>query len=84
MNGEFQKRLNEICKVLVKTFSGAKTSMEDYAKPPVRSSPDHFILHVCTNDLPLDKSPEEIARSIIDLTTSIKNENYVSLAYLRS
>ena len=75
MDGECQKRLNEICKMLVKTFSGAKTCMEDYAKPPVRSSPDNFILHVCTN-----KSPEEIARSIIDLATSIKNEKYVSIS----
>ena len=79
MDRECQKRLNEICKMLVKTFSGAKTCMEDYAKPPVRSSPDNFILHVCTNKSP-DKSPEEIARSIIDLATSIKNEKYVSIS----
>ena len=63
------------CRVFVKTFSGAKTTcMNDYAKPSVRSSPDHFILHVGTNDLSSDKSPEEIARSIIDLATSIKKE----------
>ena len=29
-----------------------------------------------TNDLSSDKSPEEIARSIIDLATSIKNEKH--------
>ena len=50
--------------------------MNDYVKPSVRSNPDHFILHVGTNDLSLDKSSEEIARSIIDLATSVKNEKH--------
>ena len=57
------KKLNENCKVFVKTFSGTKTTcMHDYVKPSVRSSPDHFILHVATNDPLSDKSSEEIAR----------------------
>ena len=78
LNGwEISKKLNANCKVFAKTFSGAKTtSMHDYVKPSVRSSPDHFILHVGTNDLPSDKSLEEIARSIIDLATSVKNEKH--------
>ena len=50
--------------------------MHDYVKPSVRSCPDHFILHVGTNDLSSDKSPEEIARSIIDLAISVKNEKH--------
>ena len=50
--------------------------MHDYVKPSVRSSPDHFILHVGTNDLSSNKSPEQIARSIIDLAASIKNEKH--------
>ena len=50
--------------------------MHDCVKTSVRSSPDHFILHVGTNDLSSDKSPEEIARSIIDLATSIKNKKH--------
>ena len=78
LNGwEMSKKLNANCKVFVKTFSGAKTTcMNDYVKPSVRSSPDHFILHVGTNDLSSDKSSEEIARSIIGLATSIKNEKH--------
>ena len=78
LNGwEMSKKLNVNCKVFVKTFSGAKTTyMNDYAKPSVRSSPDHFILHVRTNDLSSDKSSEEIARSIIDLATSVKNKKH--------
>ena len=40
-----------------------------------------FILHVGTKDLCLDKSSEEIAKSITDLATSIKNEKHnVSLS----
>ena len=78
LNGwEMSKKLNANCKVFVKTFSGAKTTcMNDYVKPSVRSSPDRFILHVGTNDLSSDKSSEEIARSTIDLATSIKNEKH--------
>ena len=78
LNGwEMSKKLNANCKVFVKTFSGAKaTCMNDYVKLPVRSSPDHFILHVGANDLSSDKSSEEIARSIIDLATLIRNEKH--------
>ena len=50
--------------------------MHDYVKQSVRNSPDRFILHVGTNDLSSNKSPEEIARSIIDLATSIKNKKH--------
>ena len=73
------------CKVFVKTFSGAKTTcMSNYVKLLVRSSSDHFIFHVGTNNLSLDKSSEEIARSIIDLTTSISNEKHdVSISNIK-
>ena len=71
------KKLNANCKVFAKSFSGAKTTyMNDYVKPSVRSSSDHFILHLGTNDLSSDKSSEGIARSIIDLATSIKNKKH--------
>ena len=78
LNGwEMSKKLNANCKVLVKTFSGAKTAcMHDYVKPSVRNSLDLFILHVGTNDLSSNKSPEEIARSIIDLATPIKYKKH--------
>ena len=78
LNGwEMSKKLNANCKVFVKTFSGAKTTCtHNYVKPSVRSNPHHFILHIGTNDLSSDKSPEEIARSTIDLGTSIKNEKH--------
>ena len=78
LNGwEMSKKLNANCKVFVKTFSGARTTcMHNYVKPSGRSSPDHFILHVGTNDLSSEKPPEERATSIIDLATLIKNEKH--------
>ena len=50
--------------------------MNVYVKPSVRSSPDHFVLHIGANDLSSDQSSEEIARSITDLATSVKNEKH--------
>ena len=39
------------CNIFVKSFPGATVSyMEDYMKPPFRTLPDHFILHVETNE----------------------------------
>ena len=38
--------------------------MIDYSKPSVRHDPDHFILHIGTNDLKSEKSLDFIAESI--------------------
>ena len=74
---EMSKILNANYEMFVKTFSGGKTTcMNDCVKSPVGSSPDHLILHVGTNDLSLDKSPKEIARSRIDLAASIKKHDF--------
>ena len=37
---------------------------------------DHYILHVGTNNLCLDRSPELIAKSIIDLALTLKSESH--------
>ena len=78
LNGwEMAKKLEANCKVFVKTFSGTTVScMEDYMKPSLRNPPDHFILHVGTNDLGSDKSPTEIGESIINLACQLKNEKH--------
>ena len=40
------------CRIYIKSFLGAKTySMKYYVKPSLRSTPNHFILYVGTNDL---------------------------------
>ena len=62
--------------VYVKQFSGARTKcMKDYVKPSLRKNPDHFILQVGTNDLIKERSPERIAKSIVDLATTLKGNS---------
>ena len=77
INGwEISKRLQSDCKVYVKQFSGAKTKcMKDYMNPSLRENFDHFILHVGTNDLNPKRSPELIAKSIVDLATTFKGNS---------
>ena len=56
------------CKLYVKSFPGGKTScMKDYVKPSLRSTPNHFILHVGTNDLNSNQTSGVIAKKIVDL-----------------
>ena len=43
-------------------------SMKDYTKPCTREeNPDHIILHVGTNDLSSDNSPERVGKSICSM-----------------
>ena len=73
---ETSKRLQSNCKVHVKQFSGAKTKcMKDYMKFSLRKNPHHFILHVGTNDLNKERSPEPIAKSIVDLAATLKGNS---------
>ena len=76
LNGwEMAKRIQSNSKIYLKTFSGEMFScMEDYMKPSLRNPPDHFVLHVGTNDLSSEKSFMEIAKSIINLASQLKNE----------
>ena len=78
LNGyEMAKKPNTNCKIYVKTFSGATMAdMEDYMKPYVRKSPDHFILHVGTNDLSANISPLETANEIVNLACKLKTESH--------
>ena len=43
-------------------------------QPSLRNAPNHFILHAGTNVLYSDKTVESIANTIIDLATSLKND----------
>ena len=50
--------------------------LSDHVKPVIRNGDaDHVILHIGTNDLRSEKTPVQICHEIIDLATSIKNEN---------
>ena len=61
----YVKRVNDPgCKIYVKQFAGANTScMKYYMQPSLRNAPNHFILHVGTNDLDSDKTAKNIANT---------------------
>ena len=63
--------------VKVRPFLSAKTiDMVDYIKPTRRDfNPDVYLLHVGTNDLSSNKSPEQISVDILNLANSLKLEN---------
>ena len=42
----------------------------------VKKTPNHFILHVGTNDLNSSQTSEVIAKEIVDLATSLKNNQH--------
>ena len=52
------------------------TCIKDYMQSSIRNVPKHFILHVRTNDLDYDKRAESIENTIIDLVTSLKNDQH--------
>ena len=49
--------------------------MKGHVKPWLRENPDHFILHIDTNDLNTERSPEPTAISIVDLATRLKGNS---------
>ena len=63
--------------VKVRPFLSAKTiDMLDYIKPTKRDfNPDVYLLHVRTNDLSSNKSPEQISMDILNLANSLKLDN---------
>ena len=63
--------------VKVRPFLSAKTiDMLDYIKPTKRDfNPDVYLLHVGTNDLSSNKSPEQIPMDILNLANSLKLDN---------
>ena len=72
---KYWKLSDEKNKVVVKHFSGAKTKdMESYIIPTLEQNPETIIIHSGTNDLKSNSSAKEIARDIINLTTSCKTQ----------
>ena len=70
----YVKKVNDPgCKIYVKHFPGANTiCMKYYMQPSLRNDPNHFILHVGTNDLDSTKQPK-ILRI---LATSLKYDQH--------
>ena len=46
--------------------------MKNYLKLSLRENPDNFVLYISTNDLDSDRSPDLIAKSIVDVVSSLK------------
>lgn len=47
--------------------------MQDYLKPLLRREPQQIILHVGTNDIKSDKSPDSLVQGIVNLVTQVHN-----------
>ena len=83
LNGYLQTRkIKHKHLVKVRSFSGAKIScMTDHVKPTLRDiNPDHIILHAGTNDVRTKNTASQIAKTTIDLATSMKNDNTVTVS----
>ena len=77
-----KKAISSNDKVFIKSFPGAKIEcMKDYVKPSLKYNPALLIVHMGTNDLRTEKSQEDIAESITNLSRDIKtNENEVVIS----
>ena len=72
---EIAKKVKRKCKVFVRNLPRATTQcMADYMKPSIRAKPNHFILHVGTNDLNSNRPPDEIAKAVINVASELKSE----------
>ena len=69
--------LNKKNIVKVRPFSSAKTEdMHDYLKPTKRDfDPNIYILHVGTNNLSINDSPEMTVDKIVETAESLKTED---------
>ena len=74
VNGYDVSGKTEQCRVYIRPSLGAKVRcMEDHIKPVIKDNPDHVIFRIGTNDVPSDKSAEDIAKSIVELVLSAKS-----------
>ena len=66
----------ENCKVYVKSFSGSKVRcMKDHTKLSMRKKTDHTILHPGTNGFNSDRPSDLIAKFIVDLDVTLRNNS---------
>ena len=61
----------------VRHFAGAKVMcMKDHIKPTLREKTDDIVLHGGTNYLVSDRPPDLITKSIVNVASSMKDENH--------
>ena len=62
-------------KVVVKQFKGSTTKdTMTYIKPPLKRNPDHFIIHIGTNDSRFDQDRETIVRNVVEVANNSKTD----------
>ena len=67
-------RQNSNENITIKTFPGAGTEdMKDYIRLSLKTSPDHAILHIGTNDIKKN-SFQTLAENVINLANQITSE----------
>ena len=72
---EISKKLQNAI-VYFRHFLEAKVRcMTDYMKPSLGENPDHFVLYVGLSDLDSDRSPDLIAKSIVDGRCCVQFKN---------
>ena len=76
VNGFDTSKKLKNCKVYVKRFSGSKARcMKDHMKPSMREKPNHTILNVGINDLNSERPSDLIAKPIVNLAITLKNNS---------
>ena len=73
---DLAKKMQSKRKVYVKHFSGIKIACMINNSKPLWDGPNHFFLHVGTNDSKLEKTQVCTVQSITDLTVSLKNKKH--------
>ena len=74
---DLSAKLDHPHNIYVRNFPAAKVrSMKDYTKPCTREEkPHHIILHVGTNGLISENSPERVGKSVVDLAKNLFHDN---------
>jgi hypothetical protein len=63
-------------KIYVKAYPGADVSdMHHYPMPTAKRDPNMIFIHCGTNSLQIHDTPETLAQEILDLATSLKNDD---------
>ena len=78
------RNINHKYLVKVRSFVSVKVSfMNDHVEPTLRDfNPEHIIIHVGTNDLNIERTASQIAKSIVDLCQSLKTDTSTTTVFL--
>ena len=70
-----KQKISKTDKLYIQSYRGARTSsMKYHAKATQQFQSDVYVLHCGTNDLKLEKSPEDIATDILEIGEDLKIE----------